>query len=828
MDAKTGKAEHGGRALADQKREAADLVRWFETDGRPFLQSHAPEQLAAFDNDCQRLTKLIETPENITACFLGHSGIGKSTLLNALAAGRHHVLPSGGVGPLTALATEVKHSPMARFVVRYHKRNKLGQLVFALERTYQPSTDDKRKGTANEGPAQELDEDTQKEIESEIDTNGNTDDARPDSQLNSYQKQAQQIVTGDQFGDRTIPYLIDAMRSACGYKIQFDTKFEADDLIRISRVRAALEMAARDVSYERHQGQEGAPFTADLKDHAAGFLAPLVEEIQVGWPSELLRSGITLVDLPGVGIARDSYRQITQKYIRSHARAVVLTVDRAGPTAETVDLLRSSGYWDRLVGAADDPNSDPCKLIIAVTKVDDVASEEWRNTPDTVSPRPKRREIYADLVGQFRVRMKAQITEQLASIGGSSNLALEVARSKARATILANLEIHPVSAPEYRKLLRDDEEEPSFLKLEHETGIPGLRERLQAVAEEERGSLQRSISEVTDRLREGVSGELKRLQLMWRDRARAASITEALEKELEAFLQEKRRERDLRVGMFREFLETTAQSRIRHLVSEARDVAEQEVTQFLRSLRNTHWATLRATVRRGGAFVGTRAINLPEDIASRFQEPMAGVWSTKLLTEVRKRTSEFANDQSKLVDEVCDWANSRAPSNALAEVLEEQKQRIARLTAQMQQVGKEAVADLRETVKARVMNEVRKPIKRACEKFVKDGDDVGRGVKDRILNLFEDLSRMATRAAEAPAIKILEDNFSKVRADIKNAFEDWGDSLQQTADLILQRQKLEIEQKTDQERQSILDLIKSLQEAPCLNTVQSKPTLAHA
>jgi hypothetical protein len=29
MDAKSGKAELGKRALADQKREAADLVRWF-------------------------------------------------------------------------------------------------------------------------------------------------------------------------------------------------------------------------------------------------------------------------------------------------------------------------------------------------------------------------------------------------------------------------------------------------------------------------------------------------------------------------------------------------------------------------------------------------------------------------------------------------------------------------------------------------------------------------------------------------------------------------------------------------------------------------------
>jgi len=148
---------------------------------------------------------------------------------------------------------------------------------------------------------------------------------------------------------------------------------------------------------------------------------------------------------------------------RDQARAVILTVDRAGPTGETVELLRSSGYWERLVGAADDPNSDPCKLVIAVTKVDDVASEEYRNSQD-LTPRPKKREIYARLVTEFKLRMKAQITEQLESISGSTNPALEQARSKARATILNDLEIHPVSAPEYRKLLLEDEDDRAFLR----------------------------------------------------------------------------------------------------------------------------------------------------------------------------------------------------------------------------------------------------------------------------------------------------------------------------------------------------------------------------
>ena len=51
-----------------------------------------------------------------------------------------------------------------------------------------------------------------------------------------------------------------------------------------------------------------------------------------------------LVDLPGVGIAQDPYRDVTKSYVRDKARAVVLTVDRAGPTESTMDLIRSSGF----------------------------------------------------------------------------------------------------------------------------------------------------------------------------------------------------------------------------------------------------------------------------------------------------------------------------------------------------------------------------------------------------------------------------------------------------------------------------------------------------
>lgn len=42
--------------------------------------------------------------------FLGASGVGKSTLINALVAGSDVILPAGGIGPLAALAMQVSCS----------------------------------------------------------------------------------------------------------------------------------------------------------------------------------------------------------------------------------------------------------------------------------------------------------------------------------------------------------------------------------------------------------------------------------------------------------------------------------------------------------------------------------------------------------------------------------------------------------------------------------------------------------------------------------------------------------------------------------------------
>ena len=90
--------------------DAYELLKWCEQAAMPLLIKHCPDRIEAVQADLQRLARLLASKDEVTICFLGNSGVGKSTLLNAIAAGASQILPAGGIGPLTAQATEVRFS----------------------------------------------------------------------------------------------------------------------------------------------------------------------------------------------------------------------------------------------------------------------------------------------------------------------------------------------------------------------------------------------------------------------------------------------------------------------------------------------------------------------------------------------------------------------------------------------------------------------------------------------------------------------------------------------------------------------------------------------
>lgn len=796
------------------------VIAWYEHVAKPFLGQHAPDRISALEADYVRLKGLMAKPEDVTICFLGNSGVGKSTLLNALAAGDRQVLPAGGIGPLTAQATEVRYSDERRFRVVYHPKGHLWKLVFALEsrlnaelraaQKLEGGVDHSTAATTTESDfGGELSaEERQDAIDRAISQATTSDpEAAADDGLEGYIKQARNIVCGNQFAERPLSYLVDGLREACGQKMRWGLSLEANDLERVRRVQQIIKSSKDDRSHERRESDDPNHFQQDLLEHAAGFLSPLIERIEVGWPSDVLKSGVVLVDLPGVGIAQDAYRDVTASYVRDKARAVIVTVDRAGPTESTVDLLRTSGYWERLVGASDDPSSDTCTMLIAVTRVDDVTQTEWEKRVASLQAgqvKPKKREVFAQLVEEFKPRMRSQISEQLGKIGDSSNDSVRAAREQARSSILEFLQIHPVSAPEFKKILIDDEDDRAFLSDIEQTGIPQLQRSLVELATSERDNRAASIRQVSERLALALLGEIQLIQSVWQQETRAQEEAEHLEAELKPVLEEKKGEYRARAGVFREYLEKTVHAKIEALVLEARTVAEQDVAAYLHRLRSAHWATLRAAVRRGGSFYGSLNINLPDDITGYFQEPMAAVWSQKLLRDMRKRTGELSSDMVQMVQELCEWANEYGGASVNKKLLAMQQERITHLAEQMKSVGKEAVDELRDTVKNELAATIRSPIRVACENFVRNGNDLGPGVKYRILELFSGLARTATEAAKGPAMKILQENAKRVRIDIQAELKKGGDPIQDTAELIIEKHEDRIRRSDAQRRRGVL------------------------
>src|SRR6516165_3784703 len=102
---------------SSQKNDAAKLIDWFQSCVKPFLEDVQPEKVAPLESDARNLQEVINTEEELAVCFLGNAGVGKSTLINSLVAGKEIILPAWGIGPLTAQALAVRYAPRRSFEV---------------------------------------------------------------------------------------------------------------------------------------------------------------------------------------------------------------------------------------------------------------------------------------------------------------------------------------------------------------------------------------------------------------------------------------------------------------------------------------------------------------------------------------------------------------------------------------------------------------------------------------------------------------------------------------------------------------------------------------
>lgn len=195
----------------------------------------------------------------------------------------------------------------------------------------------------------------------------------------------------------------------------------------------------------------------------------------------------------------------------------------------------------------------------------------------------KKFEHFGMLVEEARVRLKGELHARLEEIWLSDEGASESRRQVAK-NLLANLQVHPLSAPEYAKLVADDEDDPSFLKQLEQTGLPTFVGSLEALVADRRGTAQGRLRELSSVFREQVTTNLRLIEAKWEGDGRAAEEAARLREELEVFIRLLREELANRQRGYRAFLKKNIPQRIADLIETAKAKASKDIDRYLARL----------------------------------------------------------------------------------------------------------------------------------------------------------------------------------------------------------------------------------------------------
>ena len=791
------------------------LVQWYRSAVRRLLETVDPQRVERSDTECSRLETLEQSfSEDVPICFLGKAGVGKSTLVNALV--NERLLPSGGIGPLTAQALSVRFGEPASFEVHYHKPGRVWRVAFALQRMH--LADLRRQGRETAALAQKnllgpLHDEGEGEAiapaapESEESTPPAATQGERNREL---LRDAAIMIAGRQDVERGTDYLADRLCEALGRPALFETPCHPEDGSRVQALIEALALGKAEqpcICLEIDPG-----FRTLLADHASGFLAPIIKTLEVRWDAPLLRSGVVLVDLPGVGIAGDVLANVTAQFVREKAQVVVLTVDVRGLTQPDAHLLTSSGFLTRLLHAWDDPEADPVQLVMAVVRADEAAAAryaDFRQQHPSDHTRKKRdflSEVCAEAVQVRTAELRRFLTETWRD-GGE----LSVAQQKVLDRLFNELIVHPVATTEYQKYLADDEDDRPFIRAADESNIPAFVASLESLAQRINARRRERLERTRSLFFSSLTTRLKLLREQWQQETRAEEDAARLREELGVVVKPKHEEFIACRAQYRAFLRETIPAEIEKLVLEASLMSRNSIDRYLATLSDAHWRTLRATVLRGGTFSGsTREIALPRELAQRFEDPVAEIWGNKLLRLIRKRTQTYAQTCVAMVREILDWARGQG-ARVKTSLLEAQYDQIEDDAKQLTTIGKDLIDELRTEVKNRLMDRIRGPIEKRCEQFVARNQHLGGGMRHRILELFHTLAGEVVEAAAAPAIDLLTGRFKTVEGEIIKVLRADENPITSAAETIVESHEMTTRRSDAQRRRGVLRQIEEIE-----------------
>ncbi len=760
-----------GESLMELKEaRATGALALYDAEVRPALGGAEAQPVSDLDTAAQLLRVALAMQHVLRVGFLGESQVGKSSIINALVGQR--VLPSGGVGPLTASATTIAYSARPLVRVRYHARKRINEFRFALQGYLQslgelsptggdPPPETPEAGSDDATPTSFATMDFSKANEGTDD--GPTDERR---RMGEYLVKQARLMLGapDTMPRTNVFHLVRALAA----KDETSVAVPADPDLR-ERVAHIRRLLDRSEEFTR-ETPEPRKFGDEVRARAAGWMSPLIAELHVSLDLPLL-SLAQIIDLPGVGVVGDPAGRVAEEFVRKEADALVIVMRNNGVTEQVAGLLERTGVISRLLWS-NQSAAPPIHVAIAVTRLDDVAKDEWRKrvveARENGASTPRRDEVFRELSDQMATVVRRQVADALMSSHEFDDLSPELRAQREHVVRMLSeaMEVVCVSAPDYLGILEGFEDD-CFLRDKDETNIPHLVGQITNLAGRATKARAERLADAFAGFGDGVVRSLRLQEHALRDRKAARTAADARFRSALAVAAEPLKAEAVRHRReFMDFLKTSMPERFDTLSESAADRARKRLKKQKGDGARLRWATLNAALVRTGAFNGAVHIDYPGDLTRAFVDVIAGSWEKDVVAEVRVAFRRLCEADAELVQSL---------SESAAGILDTDELRVTSrdLQQQIRDQGKVAISwtqaqleELSEDVRKKLADVVGRPIERSCLNARKAGDNHGTGARDSILEVFDIGGKEAIEKARAACVEILGEHVEKLRRSL--------------------------------------------------------------
>lgn len=672
-------------------RRVADYIN---TTVSPLLPD---KERTLVDQKLAAVTDALAERPDVSVALLGSSGVGKSTLINSIVG--LPILSEDDRRFCTAAVTVLRCSPQATF---------RAILRFLNLEEWQRELD------ACRGDLIALQEESGEEQDAE--------------------------------SKELIRYYMAKLRAV--YGIEADSPIDFESLTLPSDIRRQMLPGSEPLILEHTDVRD---FKALLKQYVTskGRYWPLVQTVEIEGPFESLRSGIQLVDLPGVNDPNPAREEITRKYLKSAPHIWLIFNTRRGITKDVSDLLLEQNLLRQfmLEGKVD-------AFTLVGTHAEAVDHNEQTledyQLPSSASPAELIRARNAEVVRDVQGALK-DIADAIADRAGESQNGRQLLQAR-----LSQAPIFTIASKDYQKLRGITRGGYSPILTEAETQVPSLIAHLGRIAtgrdaeahareqEKRLDLLLREIHSFFRSFRQQLSARGDDIQHKRDELAnRCQRPREKLGQRLREAMETAERTFEARKEVFGERLNTAIEKSKRQLGEVALHWAQM------------HWSTLRATVARDGAFVSPstgQRYNLNEDICRPLLDSIPFTWDEffgaqldKLLAVMQEGLEGHADlfiaelQLEALKSHLIDERGASVIESGLDVAKESLKLQINNVKASLEQTIRQTRIDLSGDIAVTVGSMM-------TPAYGKAKVESGRGIKSRILNILNDHVRASVVA----------------------------------------------------------------------------------